>query len=64
MVVPELSGVTVPVDDPIVATDVLLLDHVPLAVAHVNVVAAAPSHTDRVPAIDAGLALTVAALFL
>lgn len=61
---PELSGVITPVDDPIVATDVLLLDHVPLAVAHVTVVAAAPAHADKVPAIAAGLALTVTSLFL
>ena len=61
---PALKGVTTPVEDPTVATAVLLLDHVPFAVAHVSVVVPAPAHPDNVPAIDAGLVFTVTAEFL
>jgi len=62
--VPSLNGVTTPVEDPTVATAVLLLDHVPLAVVHVSVVVPAPAHADKVPAIDAGFGFTVTAEFL
>jgi len=38
VVVPVLTGVTIPDDVPIVATPVELLDHVPPAVTSVNVI--------------------------
>ena len=53
--VPTPAPVTIP-DVPTVATDVLLLLHVPLAVASVNVVVL-PLQTDKVPAIGATVIL-------
>jgi len=58
IVVPAVPPVTIPVVDPIVATIVLLLLQVPVAVASVNVVVS-PEHTDNVPEMLAGDALTV-----
>ncbi|WP_345078726.1 hypothetical protein [Nemorincola caseinilytica] len=56
--VPTETAVTMPVLDPTVAIDVALLVHVPPVVAEDNVVVA-PIHTDRVPVIVAGAAITV-----
>ncbi len=50
--------VTVPVEEPIEATPVLLLLHTPPLVALVNVVIK-PTHTFVVPPIAAGFGLTV-----
>ncbi len=50
--------VTVPVEEPMVATAVLLLLHTPPLVALVNVVVK-PTHTLIVPPIAAGFGLTV-----
>ena len=58
VVVPELTPVTTPVVDPTVATDVLLLDQVPVPDASTNVVEV-PAQSAVVPDIDAGNALTV-----
>ena len=55
---PSVMPVTVPVEDPIVATAVLLLLHTPPLVALVNVVVK-PMHTFVVPPIAAGFGLTV-----
>ena len=54
---PELVTAT-PVADPIVATAVLLLLHVPPSDPSLNDVVT-PAHTLVVPAIDAGIGLTV-----
>ena len=56
--VPEVMPVTTPVEDPMVATPVALLLHVPPEVVLVNVVVK-PTHTLVVPAIAAGFGLTV-----
>jgi hypothetical protein len=56
MVVPAATPVTTPVEEPIVAADVLLLTHVPPA-AFVKVVVA-PAQIEVVPVIAAGTALT------
>ena len=50
-----------PEDTPTVATEVLLLIHVPPAVASLNVVDD-PIHTDVVPVMAAGSGLTVTTL--
>lgn len=50
--------VTIPVDEPIVATPVLLLIHSPPGVLLVRVVVAA-SHIEKVPVIAAGVVFTV-----
>jgi len=55
---PSVMPVTVPVEDPIVATPVLLLLHTPPLVELVNVVVK-PTHTLVVPPIAAGFGLTV-----
>ncbi len=54
---PLATPVTIPVDEPIVATDVVLLDHVPPP-ASVNVVVK-PAHTLAVPDIEDGKVFTV-----
>jgi hypothetical protein len=59
--VPTVTPVTIPVDEPMVATDVLLLLHVPPPVALDNVVVA-PTQTDNVPVIAAGNEFTVTTL--
>ena len=59
--VPTETPVAIPVDEPMVATDVLPLLQVPPLVASVKVVVA-PTHAERVPEIAAGIALTVNAL--
>ncbi len=64
MHVPADTGVTTPVEEPIVATDVLLLDQVPPVVLHVRVDVAPLSHLTNVPLMDAGLLLTVNVVFL
>ena len=56
--VPAVTPVTVPVAEPTVALEVLLLLHVPLPVASVNVVVS-PIHTAPVPVIPEGTELTV-----
>ena len=56
---PAITGVTTPVPEPTVATDVLLLLHAPPDVASLNVVVE-PVQTVVVPAIKEGKALTVA----
>ena len=55
---PEVTPVTIPDVEPMVATPVLLLVHVPPEVASVNVVVK-PTHTFVVPPIAAGFGLTV-----
>ena len=55
---PSVMPVTVPVDEPIVATPGLLLLQTPPEVASVNVVVI-PTHTLVVPPIAAGFGLTV-----
>ena len=55
---PSVMPVTVPAEDPIVATAVLLLLHTPPLVAFVRVVVN-PTHTFVVPPIAAGFGLTV-----
>ena len=59
VVVPPLTAATAPVADPTVAMAVLLLIQVPPVVLFVSVVEA-PSQRTNVPAIAAGLELTVA----
>lgn len=56
--VPEAMPVTTPVDAPTVATEGLLLLHVPPAVASANVTVD-PIHTAVLPLIADGRALTV-----
>ena len=56
--VPDTTPVTTPLPMPIVAWDVLLLDHVPPGVASVNVVVD-PTHTLAVPPIADGNGLMV-----
>lgn len=56
--VPALTPVTMPVVEPMVATPVLPLVHMPPPVASVTVVVA-PMHALNVPPIAAGLAFTV-----
>ena len=55
---PAATPVTTPVPEPTVAWLVLLLDHVPLPVASLNVVVL-PTQTFVVPVMDAGFELTV-----
>ena len=59
--VPAVTPVTIPLDDPIVATAVLPLLHAPPEVPLVNVVVL-PMHTESVPPILAGSAYTVTIL--
>jgi hypothetical protein len=59
VVLPAIPVVTVPDDDPIVATLVLLLVQVPPVIASVNVVVAPPAHKLSVPPITAGSGFTV-----
>jgi hypothetical protein len=56
--VPAVTPVAIPDPTPIVACDVLLLDHVPPLVPSVNAVVE-PTHTFVTPAINAGNGLTV-----
>ena len=56
--VPAATPVTMPEEEPMVATEVLLLVHVPPLVASVSVVVW-PVHTLVVPAIAAGVGFTV-----
>ena len=56
--VPAAMPVTVPVAEPTVAFDVLLLLHVPLPVTSVNAVVS-PIHTVPVPVMPEGTELTV-----
>jgi hypothetical protein len=58
VVVPVVTPVTIPVNDPIVATDVVLLAHVPPIEASVSVIVA-PTHTAPGPLIGTGSGLTV-----
>ena len=58
VVVPANTPVTIPVEEPIVATVGVLLLHVPPVVASLNVVVE-PSQTVNVPVIPAGDGLTV-----
>jgi hypothetical protein len=58
--VPAIFPVAIPDDDPIVATVVLLLDHVPPALLLTVVVS--PAHTEAVPLMAAGIAFTVTVL--
>ncbi len=58
VVVPEATPIAVPVENPIVATEGVLLVHTPPVVASVSVVVK-PTHTEVVPAIAAGLGLMV-----
>src|SRR5690242_14005890 len=58
--VPTVTPVNTPVDDPMVATPVLLLVHVPAPAPSLNVVEP-PTHTPGVPAIgEIGFTVTVA----
>lgn len=59
--VPEETPVIIPVPDPAVATDVLLLLHDPPVVASVSLVVN-PAQTIAVPAMAAGGAFTFSAL--
>jgi hypothetical protein len=58
---PGVTPVTVPVSEPIVATEVLLLFHVPPNVASLSVLVV-PTHIFVVPVIAAGVAYTVTPL--
>jgi hypothetical protein len=58
VVVPGTMAVTIPVTEPTVAMDVLLLVHVPPVVALVNV-EAVPAHRFITPVIAVGSAYTV-----
>jgi hypothetical protein len=58
VVVPTVTVVTVPLEDPMLATPVLLLIHVPLGVASVNVMLD-PIQTEVGPPISAGNTFTV-----
>ena len=58
VVVPVATPVTIPLVEPMVATDGLLLVHVPPVVGSVRVVVA-PTHTNGVPPIVPGAVLTV-----
>jgi len=57
MAVPDVTAVTVPVEEPIVALAVLLI-HVPPVVPSVRVVVS-PEHTYPVPLIAVGVVFTV-----
>jgi hypothetical protein len=61
--VPAATAVTIPVEDPIVATLVVKLVHVPPGVAFDSVVVL-PWQTLRVPEIAVGAALTVTVVVL
>jgi hypothetical protein len=62
--VPVATPVTTPVPEPTVATDVLLLLHVPPEVASLNVLVEPPAHTLAVPDIgDIGLFLMIDTVF-
>jgi len=56
--VPDVTPLTTPVVEPMVATEVLVLLHVPPDVPSVNVVVL-PAQTEVVPEIVAGTAFTV-----
>jgi hypothetical protein len=56
--VPSVKPETIPEEDPIVATDVLLLIHVPLGVTSVSATVE-PKHTPVGPPIAAGSGFTV-----
>jgi len=56
--VPKETPVTIPLDEPTVASDKLLLVQVPPAIPSVNEVVC-PTHTRAVPDIDDGIAFTV-----
>jgi hypothetical protein len=60
VVVPPLTPLTTPVEDTTVATDVLLLLHVPPDAVFVNVVVD-PSHTVNVPPMVPGVGVTLTA---
>jgi hypothetical protein len=59
---PGATPVTTPVNEPTVATPVLLLDHVPPPVALLSV-AEVPVQIEVGPVITAGAAMTVIVLF-
>jgi len=59
--VPAATPVTIPVEDPIVLTAILLLAHVPPEVASVKE-EVSPIHTALPPEIVTGIGLTVAAV--
>jgi hypothetical protein len=63
VVVPSATLVTSPSDEPMVATDVLLLLHVPPVIASVNATTEL-IQTDLDPAIVVGIALTVTAVYV
>jgi len=56
---PGATPVTSPVDRSTVASEVLLLDHVPLAGVAFNVITPPAEHTELKPVIGSGAALTV-----
>ncbi len=56
---PAVSPLTTPVEEPMVATDMLLLLQLPPVVASDNVVVL-PTHTAAVPVMPAGSGFTVA----
>jgi hypothetical protein len=58
VVLPAAIFVTAPDDDPIVAMPILVLLHVPPAVAQDNIVFV-PAHTDNEPVMKAGVMDTV-----
>ena len=60
---PEATPVKIPVDEPMVATAVLLLVHVPPPDVLLNV-AVVPGHAVNVPVIAAGNGLTVKVVVL
>jgi hypothetical protein len=59
--VPELTPLTIPLPDPMVATDVLLLLHVPPDVVLVNDIVL-PAQTLPAPEIEPGEGITVIAV--
>jgi hypothetical protein len=58
VVVPDETPLTTPVVDPMVATEVLLLIHIPHAVASLSVVVA-PVHTEEAPEMGATASVIV-----
>jgi hypothetical protein len=61
VVVPAATPVTIPVEEPTVATGETVLAHVPPLVASVKVIED-PTHTVLLPVIAAGAAVTVSVL--
>jgi hypothetical protein len=62
--VPAATGLTVPVEEPIVATEEVPLIHVPPPVEQDKVTEDAPTHKDSVPVIALGLGFTVTVIVL